>query len=428
MAGGGYSLFKRKSCVCAAPTRCACSWYLSIRRGSDPRFVVSLSKYRKARGITKPITSRGEAEDLAEAIAKDVADGTYSLKPPPSTPAPSAPGSTSSASEKTYADAGNADLATRASLDSIGNETKRHERICRVTLPGFSMSVGEMPLDVFDAPLVVALYAHLGDGKSESDKIKYRRSIKRAFAIAVRYGWLGRSPFADEAPRDPLLYAGTEAIRMERCRPELAKKLLDACDAIGGREGVFMRAFVETSIESGARPGELRALKRNDIEWDEGHLVISATEPGARKTGKRGQPGRARLAPIDPINSRIAVVVPPLLTTLDGRDLPGGAYVFHDGTGAKISYSSLNWLWKKLVARAFGIPLVYNSSGGNITAETAEAIRLANVHIYDLRHEAAHRWHEDGTVLRDIAKMLGHTNLQQLRVYLSIKDDDRIRC
>src|SRR6187402_257220 len=80
------------------------------------------------------------------------------------------------------------------------------------------------------------------------------------------------------------------------------------------------------------------------------------------------------------------------------------------------------------LAGAYGIEIVWRSynEGGNINEATRAKINELDSNIYDIRHEAALRWLAEGTHVNVIAKMLGHKDIEQLKVYLGIHDDDAI--
>ena len=417
-------LLKRCACPEKKQSGCTHPWHFTMRRGGEPRLWISLSKYLRARHDVRPTSNRGEAEIIAAEIEAAVKAGTFERRPVATAPTADAPptgdGST------LFATAAAAVVEERAERVTAKQERSRYKVIGALTIDG-SAPVAEWPLAAFTSALVVKIYRAItgaADGSgvqhSNSSKRKYRRALKRVFVLAVREGWIAAaaSPFAGD--KGETMKAGACAMRNERVRPELAARLIaGATGATRSAAGERLAALILAAIECGARKGELLAIKWRDVQYERGCIVITATERGAKKTGK---------SRIVPLSAALAEALAPLRIGLDGRELGGNSYVFHDGTGGRIK--GVQRAWEGAIARAYGITLAFVTGTKRYTLATRAALRGINegagLHFHDLRHEAALRWHEAGVELNAIATLLGHADLDQLRTYLGIKQDDAL--
>ncbi len=89
--------------------------------------------------------------------------------------------------------------------------------------------------------------------------------LRRALRQAVRWGWLDRNPAAEASPP---AQGQTRATAPE---PDVVVRLLDAAAAIDADVAVFLRLAVIT----GARRGELCALRWTDVDLDAGSATIA---------------------------------------------------------------------------------------------------------------------------------------------------------
>jgi Phage integrase family len=65
-------------------------------------------------------------------------------------------------------------------------------------------------------------------------------------------------------------------------------------------------------------------------------------------------------------------------------------------------------------------------TGTALAADCNRRFEAIDLHFHDLRHEAALRWLERGYKLNTIATLLGHSDLNTLRVYLGIAEEDAL--
>ena len=148
--------------------------------------------------------------------------------------------------------------------------------------------------------------------------------------------------------------------------------------------------------------------------FDFGRVSIRAVEAGARKNRK------ARLVPLTP---RLVT----LLRTLQAAAPTSQGwldtdYVFGDAIGGRVA--TIRKAWVTAVLRAHNVPPAW--TGTALAADVRVRFKAIGLHFHDLRHECALRWLERGYTLSTIARLLGHSNLDTLRVYLGIEQEDAL--
>lgn len=236
-----------------------------------------------------------------------------------------------------------------------------------------------------NAERVKALAEQYGKRRIDSITIEEARSwalehhsqvsaLRAMFNDARRDGISTTNPFAE---------LGIERTRGRRDLPsdwltahdvnELAK----TAHSCHGAYGVKMAAMVTFAAYTGMRPGELFALRLEDLGKDTINVRRSA-ESKTRTVGPTKN-GRAREI-VYPHVARDAIANAP---TFDGQQL-----VFPGLNGQQLWSSSFSWLWSPVRA-AFGRP------------------KMA---FYELRHFAATYLLELGLSPADVAVQLGHTD------------------
>ena len=135
-------------------------------------------------------------------------------------------------------------------------------------------SVGRVPLTQIDPAILDRYYEHLvSGGLSASSVHQLHAVIRGALRRAVRWGWLTSNPARDAAPP-----TGRHA---ETVMPT-TDQVVAAIDAAYRRDPKF-GTFVRLAAATGARRGELCALRWGSIDLDRGSLRIVASayvEPG----------------------------------------------------------------------------------------------------------------------------------------------------
>ena len=70
------------------------------------------------------------------------------------------------------------------------------------------------------------------------------------------------------------------------------------------------------------------------------------------------------------------------------------------------------WIWKKT-------PGPNDKGTTTLSPESQESCRASDLHVHDLRHEAASRLLEAGWPLHHVQQMLGHASIKQTSTYLN---------
>lgn len=410
-----------KQCVCPVATwpKCQHSWRLTFWWIGKPWKItldVHLKHHPDSRWPGGHVATRTEAQTLADEIRSAIRAGVYVVKPR-ANQALTEP-------ESAVADLTFAQLVDRfvtgklekLNIDTWTDERGRLKRMAAVNLPDLNCPFGALKVAAITDTHIEDVYELVTEGLAHGTRRKYRRGIKRIFRWAaakqliLEHGVAKASPITEDTtlPADP----GT--IRQKRIRPELEAALLHAATEM--RQDVCSRlaALIIAAIDTGARRGELLAIKAGDVFLDEGYILIRAIERGSRKSKK------PRKVPITP---RLRVVLEPLLISPTGLPFHAGAYVFGDAIGGRVQ--SIRKGWDTVVLRAHGVNAEWTTTGA-LTPAVREALRRCDLHFHDLRHEAALRWHEAGVELNAIATLLGHADLGQLRIYLGIAGDDAV--
>jgi integrase len=407
MSASRDGLVKRCPCPEAKWAKCPHGWTLALM-WLGRRHSIALDKHLKAAGDPRRPRTVAEGDAVAAEIrAGIVAIGTYT--PPTRSTVQAALSSSTGDTVDTLVARFISEKLERSGKASWRNAASNARRLAATVL-GDKRRFGAVPVVDVTEDMIEAVYSATADYRA-STRRKYRDTVRRLFAWAVRKGMRENSPItADtELPCEP------PAMRSERVRPDVEARLVAA--ARDGSEGsaVRLEAIIVGAIESGMRRGELLALQWRDVEADAGRLFVRAVEKGARKTKK------PRYAPLTP---RLLDVLDTLRTSPTGHPFPPSAYVFGDAIGGRVT--DIRKAWHTALLKAFGYVPAWKPRGKGLAAVSCAALTTINVHFHDLRHEAALRWHEDGLPLNAIAKLLGHANLSQLQVYLGLGTDDAL--
>lgn len=185
--------------------------------------------------------------------------------------------------------------------------------------------------------------------------------------------------------RERRLEEGEEAYLLAACRPMLA-------------------ALVRLALESGARVGELLALRWKDVDLDKHTALVRGIDDNGTKNGDaiRGIP----------LSSKACAILAALPRSSE-RVIP-------NWRGA----DSVNKPWGIARARARA---AYESDC-KVAGQALRAGFLENLHFHDLRHEATSRLVERG-VFGDleIAGITGHKTLAMLKRYTHLRTQDLAR-
>lgn len=225
---------------------------------------------------------------------------------------------------------------------------------------------------------VQAALSRIADDVSPRASRAARKVLQAAMRDAVRLGVLARNPVAvvpgvAYQPQQAKVWTAAEVMRfIETCRE---------------RRSWYLPLFY-TALTTGARMGELFALRWSDVEATS--VVIERTSSGHGRSRTVGAPktraGRRRL----PISSDLGSVLESHRMALTLRSLPNGddAPVFPSEAGTLLTYSNTR--------RAL-----------HHWADRAEVPRIRP---HDLRHTFASMAISQGMSPADLARQLGHSD------------------
>ena len=193
--------------------------------------------------------------------------------------------------------------------------------------------------------------------------------LRRMMGLAVEWNLIDENPirrlnlFPESPPRCPILSSEDEFRILKACQPWLLR-------------------IVQAALLTGARQGELLALKWRHIDFDNGLMVI--------EDSKTGHP---RSVPLHPHLAELLRAV---------RGLPEGFVFVLDGKPVQVKHHSCSQAFRRLV-RHLKLPLRF----------------------HDLRHIAASRMLSGGAGVLQIADILGHKTLAMTRRYSHVSIADR---
>ncbi len=201
-----------------------------------------------------------------------------------------------------------------------------------------------------DRATVNAFVADLLEAGAEPATARARQLALRRFS-----SWLVEE---GETDSDPLLGVKAPKLDAKVVEPLTAEQLKALVTACAGRELRDRRdeALVRFMVETGARAGEVVALRVEDVDLDAGTSIV-----------RRGKGGRGRVVPFGPQTSR---ALDRYLRVRRTHRLAGTPALWLGDRGKEFSYDALH---KSLGARAV-------------------AAGIAGFHPHLLRHTAAHRW------------------------------------
>lgn len=198
-------------------------------------------------------------------------------------------------------------------------------------------------------------------------------TLRAAFNIAVRWGYLERNPFVDvkklvvpETP--PAFFAREELQRLEE-----------------GTRGHWIHDVIVLGINTGMRAGELTSLTWESIDFERRVIRLMNSSDFRTKTGR----GR-----VIPCNARACDL-------LVERKLREEDYVLTMG-GRQIKKNWLSSAFRK-AARRVGI--------------------REELHFHSLRHTFASWLVQDGVSLYQVARLLGHSDVKTTEVYAHLQPE-----
>jgi integrase len=215
--------------------------------------------------------------------------------------------------------------------------------------------------------------------RSGSTVNRFIATLSHALSFAVKERrFFGRNPVSDigrkKEPRGRTRFLSDH----ERAR------LLDAC---AKSDWSALRSFVLLAITTGARRGELIALRWTDVDLKTGRALVRETKNGVQRTL--------------PLAGKALEALRELKLQRSARS----EYVFAHPSGAAGPYHHFDSHWY----------------------EALETGAISNFHFHDLRHTTASMLAAQGASLLEIADVLGHKTLAMVKRYSHLIVDHKAK-
>ena len=207
--------------------------------------------------------------------------------------------------------------------------------------------------------------------------------LSHLFNIAIREWRMGLIYNPVAAVRKPASGPG----RNRRLLPDEEKALLAACDQASNP---MLGWMVRTAIYTGMRAGEIRSLRRDQVNLARRIITLNKTKNGSARTVPLTQ--RA----VKVFQEALAHPIRPKDTDLVYWGEPG-----RDGQRRPYEYNSS---WRRALKRA----------------------GITDLRFHDLRHEAVSRLVEAGLGDQEVAAISGHKSMQMLRRYTHLRAEDLV--
>jgi integrase len=350
----------RKMCKCPRSKKSKCNhpWHFNYQwKGKSYRF--SLNRH-----LNNVELSKSEAEREAERLRTEIRHGRFgaAVEQPVST---------------TTFEQFSEDWKKRRGYQLVRSRDNdyRITKICEFILPD-GRRFGDLPVVAITPGHIEAFrHARRESGLSAVTINHDLKLLRKMLNWGIRERLIEKTPFK----------IGTEAaIRLERETPrnrrfandEDEERLLQACSP-------FLRAFVTTMLDTCCRPGELLTLQWKDVDLERREITVQASKAKTRE-------GRML-----PMTARVHDLLEMRRLGPDGEEFGPEDYVFGDELGKQRKSVRVEWQKARTTAN------------------------LGDMHVADLRHEAASRYEECGVPTGHVSKFLGHSNLGTTTRYLN---------
>ena len=267
-------------------------------------------------------------------------------------------------------------------------------------------TIGRLPVIDVDPAILDRFYEHLvNDKKVSSSRVHQVHAVIRgALRRAVRWGWITSNPARDAAP---------PTVRHAETVLPTTEQVLAAIDAAYERDETF-GMFVRLAAATGARRGELCALRWSAIDLDGATLRIDSSayfEPHVGVVLKSTKNHSIRNVSLDAMtvdalrHHRSRMVERAALTD---ASLDHSAFVFsndHDSSSPIV-------------------PDTFSRAWISLRDKTG----LEGVRLHDLRHFQATMLLRSGVPVKNVSRRIGHRDAATtLNVYAhALADDDRV--
>lgn len=226
--------------------------------------------------------------------------------------------------------------------------------------------------------------------------------LRRLLNWAVRRDLLASSPF---------LKGGLAVVTLDHEDNHRDRRVTEAEEAaLLYHSPPFLRALLIIALDTGARRGEMLALRVGDADVDRGQITLRGT------TTKSGE---TRVVPIS--TARLSGAISWLRVEADGRSRPSTQPLICDRSSGQ-PIVTFRRSWEDAVLRAHGRePLRERKrpNAGTLLADSRAALNQIDLHWHDLRHEFASRLVEGGVPITEVKELLGHASVITTERYVS---------
>lgn len=296
-------------------------------------------------------------------------------------------------------------IVATAYLDAYnGRDESRYQRITTWTrLLGDKVFLDITPEDIDAGMATLASEpAKVYSGKDADGHAVFRRKAgqrsgatlnRYLVALAALYTWARKTrvtPRGFESPCKHVEKHQESRGRIRYLKDDERARLLDAC-----RESTWTRLFllVLTAMTTGARRGELLALRWCDIDFEAGEARIGEDQTGDERQTKNG-------------DARTLILLPAVLDEMDKfrpkKTTENTHLVFRSRLRPSQPYS-MTEAWRDAMTEA----------------------GIRNFRFHDLRHTAASYMAQSGASLLEIADTLGHRQLRMVQRYAHLNTSSR---
>ncbi len=269
-----------------------------------------------------------------------------------------------------------AEVSPTKSLGAVRRETVRAK-------PLFKM-LGDYAI-VAITPDLVAGYRdeQLASGKSNNTVRLELALLSHLFTVAIQEWRMGLVYNPVAVVRKPTAGPG----RNRRLLPDEERALLTACDEASNP---MLGWMVRLAIYTGMRAGEIRSLRRDQVDLARRVVRLTKTKNGSARNVPLQMPA------VEVLDEALAHPVRPLNTDLVFWGEPG-----RDGHRRSYEY---NPAWRRARKRA----------------------GIADLRFHDLRHEAVSRLVEGGLGDQEVSAISGHKSMQMLKRYTHLRAEDLV--
>jgi integrase len=199
--------------------------------------------------------------------------------------------------------------------------------------------------------------------------------VHKMLAVAVRSEWIVRNP-ADGIP-----------MPQAEARREVRVLTDDELERLADEVPPRYRALVYMLADTGARPGEVIALRVKNLNGSVRIAEATVEVKGKKITGSPKTKGSIRNAPISP---RLRAALRDHYDAGYANRFDPDSYVFTSEGGTQVSQSNLR---------------------NRVLVPAAERVGIEGFTTYDLRHTAISLWLLRGLTPWEVSKMVGHTTV-----------------